>query len=179
MNTKKPVVSPCFAALFDLYRSELEQMGRDGQGEESQQALLDEIQKRRDQPALYMQLAKEHPEFSAVMFYGAFEFNNKSNSPAIEKLVTLSSMQFIATPEQILNEISLTTNAHTVVNLVSNMASGGRLIAIAIGLEYLRSVGWTPDEVLVEAEGPDDDDDNEGVWSVDQAPQVIGLDERV
>ncbi len=176
MNTK-PVVSPFFAALFDLYCSELEQMSRDGQGEESKQVLFAEIQNRRDNPTVYMKLASSHPEFSAVMFHGAFEFNDKLNSPAIEKLVTLSSMQLTTIPEQILDEISLTANTHTIVNLVCGMSNGARTIALAIGLEYLHSIGWAPDEAPAEADGSDDDDESE--WPNGQAPQLIGLDESI
>ena len=178
MNTKKPVVSQVFAALYDLYCSELEQMGRDGQGEECQQALLAEVQSRRDNPAFYMQLAKDHPEFSAVMFYGAFEFLANATKKTIKKVIR-SDMTNLPHLSKLLCEISFTANTHTVVNLVSGMPDGIRIITIAIGLEYLRFVGWGPDDVAVETDDDPNDDGDEDEWPDGQAPQVIGLDEGI
>lgn len=174
-NTQTLEVSPFFLSLFDLYHAELESLSRKCE-EESAEILEKAVRERRANCQEYLTLfMNDSLESAAVMFHGTIDFRTGPESEVLQALVACESRLELPDYSSILAEIDIDSAGNHVLHHAQARSGGHEFALVAIGLEFLRTFGWSAADHPVAPAEPSDNED-EGEWRPDEAPQLLGLD---
>ncbi|GAB4396211.1 MAG: hypothetical protein OHK0048_00120 [Rhodoferax sp.] len=124
-------LSPYFHALRRAYQAELDDLTSDSEGRD---VLKRRLAEKRSQMAFLSQMIETSPEMVAVVFHGAFEFDQ----PAVmEQILGLDPEDFPAW-EELGRSVTLAPWARTLAELLLQQTGGGCFMVTAAALEYLQ-----------------------------------------